>query len=899
MITKRSSKARILFLVALAAVFLFAIVGVSWSTAYAQGNLLAAPTQGTSLPKTTGFSWELTLDYANSPDTVASTSARLTSLGVTNKSETLADGSHRLILDGGGNIELVRQIIYDTLLPDYNFLNGSGIISILTTTTSGSPIKVSLESQPGTGYTWGLNSPETSPFTVQGQPTLTSRSQVPGSTSLETLVVQPSSTGPSTLELIYQQPFDKSAAVTRHLTITLSGPVSSIDLSDPNPPQTGIIQSPADQLSGIASILQPEINSSGFPASYDWRSSGDVSAIRNQGSCGSCWAFALTAVMESALRIHQNTAVDLSEQFLVSCNVAAHNALCGNKYSCAGGCEDAQQYDVNTLAQGQTAAGAVLESQFPYTQSDAACKAGLTHSYKAASWNFVGGVWNYNPTVAQIKTAITTYGPVTSTVCVGSAFDGYSGGVFSTDEGTCQNHMISLVGWDDSTQTWILRNSWGTGWGDNGYMHIKWGTSGVGFRVSYVTMSDQVNPPVPIAPSGTISDTKPTFTWSKITGATQYSFSVYQGSSLNYSKTVAASACGSSADNCSNTPTTALSYADHTWKVRAFVGGIWKTYSASKTFTITNIPAPLSPSGTISDTTPTFTWKRISGATQYNYILYKGSATVYNKTVASSACGSSSVNCSNTPTTVLSAGAYNWKVRAYVGGMWRSFSSSKSFTVTILSGFDSEFTSNASGWSPLKASWSLGSGYYQTLGVSGAVASSIHTSTYSTITYQVRFRRTGCSSCASIIYFRGNPSPLDSYGTWYNGYRLSVSNDGEFNVGYYKNGVWYFLVPWTTSSAVTSSWNTLKVTMNGNFIQLFINGTRVAWGTVNVFSSGRVGIAVFNDSSTGNHLYVDWAKLSLTAPTGDATDPTSPDLGQGGIMMSGPLSLTGDPNVAP
>jgi hypothetical protein len=93
-------------------------------------------------------------------------------------------------------------------------------------------------------------------------------------------------------------------------------------------------------------------------------------------------------------------------------------------------------------------------------------------------------------------------------------------------------------------------------------------------------------------------------------------------------------------------------------------------------------PTPISPSGTISDTTPTFTWSKASGATQYQFAVYQGASASpkYTKIVPSSACGT---NCSNTPTTVLSAGAYKWQVRAYVSGVWKAYSSFKTFTVAV------------------------------------------------------------------------------------------------------------------------------------------------------------------------------------------------------------------------
>ena len=215
--------------------------------------------------------------------------------------------------------------------------------------------------------------------------------------------------------------------------------------------------------------------------------------------------------------------------------------------------------------------------------------------------------------------------------------------------------------------------------------------------------------PTPLSPSGTISDTTPAFKWTKITGATQYQFAVYNGSTLAYPvKTVAPSACGTS--TCLSTPAIALSYAAHSWRVRAYVSGAWKSYSAYQSFAITNIPTPQVPSGTISDTTPTFKWTRISGATQYGYSLYKGSVLRYSKTVASSACGSSTLTCSNTPTTVLSAGAYTWKVRAYVTGAWKAYSASRSFTLQLPTGFI-----NGGFESGPKVGWTVYSSHNQTL----------------------------------------------------------------------------------------------------------------------------------------------------------------------------------------
>jgi hypothetical protein len=101
----------------------------------------------------------------------------------------------------------------------------------------------------------------------------------------------------------------------------------------------------------------------------------------------------------------------------------------------------------------------------------------------------------------------------------------------------------------------------------------------------------------------------------------------------------------------------------------------WTINDAGKNCT----PTAQSPRGNIADRTPTFTWTKVSGATSYRFQLKRGSTTVYTKTVASSACGSST--CSNTPTTTLGYNKYKWRVRAKVGGVWGPWSSYKTFTV--------------------------------------------------------------------------------------------------------------------------------------------------------------------------------------------------------------------------
>lgn len=215
-----------------------------------------------------------------------------------------------------------------------------------------------------------------------------------------------------------------------------------------------------------------------LPAAFDWRDYDGCTSIKNQGGCGSCWAFSTVGAMECAIKIMDGVETDLSEQWLVSCNT--------NGWSCAGGWFAHDYHQNRTDPCGGT--GTVRESDFPYTARDEACRCMYPHEYYTDRWSFIGfgqGI----PQVDSIKQAILTYGPVSCAVYVDSSFSGYNGGVFSNCKSGGVNHAVVLVGWDDSQGTdgvWIMRNSWGPGWGEDGYMRIEYGCSSIGYGANYV-----------------------------------------------------------------------------------------------------------------------------------------------------------------------------------------------------------------------------------------------------------------------------------------------------------------------------------------------------------------------------------------------------------------------------
>jgi len=289
------------------------------------------------------------------------------------------------------------------------------------------------------------------------------------------------------------------------------------------------------------------------------------------------------------------------------------------------------------------------------------------------------------------------------------------------------------------------------------------------------------------------------------------------------------------------------------------------------------IPDLFAPEKAIIDTTPTYQWSEVAGATQYTYELWQSGALVYSQTVASDVC----VNtiCSSTPTTTLALSKYQWRAQAYVNSVWETFSGYKTFTI-FQSGpaFFSPFTSNAAGWSAIKGGWSiLNHQYFRTSGIYGYVASAAHTGNYFTLDYQVLMKRTGCVPCTNMLYVRGKPKPLNSYYDWNNGYLFMYANDGYIAVWSIVNGIYAPIQYWKTSAAVhKNNWNILRVIANGSELKFYVNGKLVWSGIDTSLTNGQVGIGSYIYGSASD-LLVDWAKLSVPVtgvnPTAEQIEP--------------------------
>jgi C1A family cysteine protease len=215
---------------------------------------------------------------------------------------------------------------------------------------------------------------------------------------------------------------------------------------------------------------------------FTWVSAGKVSPVKYQATCGSCWTFASAAVFESSIKMLYNEETDVSEQSILDCSKNPN----GSK---AGSCETGGWYGYvfNYYQTNQI----VPESKNPYKGVNSACIKALPLNYKVAAWSYVRPDAG-TPSVKEIKKALCEHGPIAACVKVTESFQAYAGGIF--DEFATMssprdvNHAIVLVGWDDSKKAWLLKNSWGTEWGEKGYMWIEYGCNNIGYGATWAAV---------------------------------------------------------------------------------------------------------------------------------------------------------------------------------------------------------------------------------------------------------------------------------------------------------------------------------------------------------------------------------------------------------------------------
>lgn len=214
-----------------------------------------------------------------------------------------------------------------------------------------------------------------------------------------------------------------------------------------------------------------------IPDEFDPRP--NLGPIRNQGNCGSCWAFSITAALRDALMVKGlKDPGALSEQYLVDC--------ASDMYGCNGGMPEAAKWVVNPH-------GSPSATDYPYQARNGRCQS-KPIAGQGIEWHYVGQSGRI-PNPDDIKKAITLYSSASVTIAADNALSGYRSGVFHGNSRSI-NHMVDIVGWSKAGGYWIMRNSWGESWGMNGWMYIAYGANSIGTDTIVISVTNK--PPVPV-----------------------------------------------------------------------------------------------------------------------------------------------------------------------------------------------------------------------------------------------------------------------------------------------------------------------------------------------------------------------------------------------------------------
>ena len=245
----------------------------------------------------------------------------------------------------------------------------------------------------------------------------------------------------------------------------------------------------------------------------DWRAAGGVTGVKDQGQCGSCWAFSTTGSIEGANFVVNGQLLSLSEQELIDCDRS------GNDRGCSGGLMDyAYEWIISN-------GGIDTEKDYPYTGTDTVCDNTKEHTVAVAVSSFEDVPPNNE---AALKKAVTMQPVSIAIAASGLPFQLYSHGVFN---GSCSNqldHGVLIVGYDTDAETgqeyWVVKNSWGEVWGEQGFIrmamnHGAAGLCGLAMVPSYPVVK-KAGPPGPPTPPGPSPTPPATITCDSKTGST-------------------------------------------------------------------------------------------------------------------------------------------------------------------------------------------------------------------------------------------------------------------------------------------------------------------------------------------------------------------------------------------
>ncbi len=277
---------------------------------------------------------------------------------------------------------------------------------------------------------------------------------------------------------------------------------------------------------------------------FDWRTRGlDVGQVMNQGKCGSCWAFASVSVYQSALNLERmrrgDEFQDLIEReawYLKRTPSVQQLLNCIGKEK--GDCTDgwhgsAFAFMVNShvphipdrlvvrksdaaLIEEYTGRESVCASPFktrnvprgglsevplegPDYNQKLSKKSDLrmTAGDRALAWGYVNDPFDQMPPVEKLKSALIERGPLAVTILTDYCFSIYKSGVFNGQNNRSVNHVLVLIGWDDEKEAWLVKNSWGKDWGEQGFAWIKYGSNNIGLFAAWIQPSPPTREAMP------------------------------------------------------------------------------------------------------------------------------------------------------------------------------------------------------------------------------------------------------------------------------------------------------------------------------------------------------------------------------------------------------------------